>query len=232
MAHRTLMNWSGGKDAALALHRLRQNPDYQVTDLLTSVSAPHQRVAMHGVRVELLEAQARRLGLPFTQLCLPEMPDMATYEAQMRGTLAPLQARGITHAAFGDIFLEDLRAYRERQLQQVKLQAVFPLWQRPSLDLLEEFWQAGFRAVVVCVNEQLLGAGFCGRLLDRDFVRNLPPNVDPCGENGEYHSFVFEAPYFPAPIAFELGERVRRTYPAPAPGAEEAGFWFQDLVPG
>ncbi|WP_262383873.1 adenine nucleotide alpha hydrolase [Hymenobacter lutimineralis] len=231
MAHRTLMNWSGGKDAALALHCLRQDPDYQVTDLLTSVSAPHQRVAMHGVRVELLAAQARHLGLPFTQLCLPDMPDMAIYESWMRDTLAPLQAQGITHAAFGDIFLEDLRAYRERQLQLVGLQAVFPLWQRPSLELLEEFWQAGFQAIVVCVNEQLLGESFCGRLLDRDFVRDLPPGVDPCGENGEYHSFVFDAPYFPEPIAFRLGERVRRTYPALAQGAEEVGFWFQDLLP-
>ncbi|MBG8555294.1 Dph6-related ATP pyrophosphatase [Hymenobacter guriensis] len=232
MAASVLLNWSGGKDAALALYHLLHDARYHVTDLLTSVSAPYQRVAMHGVRVELLEAQARHIGLPLKQLLLPDMPDMAAYEQQMAAALAPLQARGITHAAFGDIFLEDLRLYREQQLAQVGLAAVFPLWQRDSLELLREFWALGFRAVVVCVNEQQLDQSFCGRLLDEDFVRDLPPGVDPCGENGEFHSFVFEAPYFQEPVLFTFGEQVRRTYPAPAGSpAATAGFWFQDLLP-
>ncbi|MCR5889085.1 diphthine--ammonia ligase [Hymenobacter sp. J193] len=232
MAASVLLNWSGGKDAALALYHLLHDASYHVTDLLTSVSEPYQRVAMHGVRVELLEAQAQRIGLPLTQLQLPEMPDMATYEQQMVATLAPLQARGVTHAAFGDIFLEDLRRYREQQLARSGLSAVFPLWQRNPLELLRELWALGFRAVVVCVNEQLLDQRFCGRLLDEAFVRDLPPGVDPCGENGEYHSFVFEAPYFREPVPFTLGQQVRRTYPAPAGSpAATTGFWFQDLLP-
>ncbi|SNC74562.1 MJ0570-related uncharacterized domain-containing protein [Hymenobacter gelipurpurascens] len=240
------MNWSGGKDSALALYHALQNPALHLTDLLTSVNKHYQRVSMHGVRVELLEAQAQRIGLPLTKLELPEMPDMAEYEQQMRATLAPLQARGITHAVFGDIYLEDLRQYREKQLAQIGLKAVFPLWKRPNSELLREYLQLGFRAVVVCVNEKYLDQSFCGRLLDEAFLRDLPPGVDSCGENGEYHSFVFDAPYFSHPIAFERGEIVRRTYQAPAsttsvcpPTDDEAvqsdpfatGFWYCDLLP-
>ncbi|TGE22542.1 diphthine--ammonia ligase [Hymenobacter aquaticus] len=224
------MNWSGGKDSALALYHALRDPRYAVRHLLTSVSQPYQRVSMHGVRVALLEAQAQQIGLPLTKLELPEAPDMTQYEELMRATLAPLQAQGLHHAIFGDIFLEDLRAYREQQLARVQMQAVFPLWQRSSADILREYLALGFRAVVVCVNEAHLDQSFCGRLLDEDFLRDLPPGVDPCGENGEYHSFVFEAPYFRQPIAFTRGEIVRRTYPAPD-GAAPAGFWYCDLLP-
>ncbi|MCB2378339.1 diphthine--ammonia ligase [Hymenobacter sp. BT635] len=230
MSFPALMNWSGGKDSALALYHALHDPRYEVRHLLTSVSSHYQRVSMHGVRVALLEAQARQIGLPLTKLELPEAPDMAHYEQQMRATLAPLQAQGMQHAIFGDIFLEDLRAYREQQLAKMQMQAVFPLWQRSSADILREYLALGFRAVVVCVNEAHLNASFCGRLLDEAFLRDLPPGVDPCGENGEYHSFVFEAPYFRQPIAFTRGEIVRRTYPTPA-GAAPAGFWYCDLLP-
>lgn len=240
-----LMNWSGGKDSALALYHALCDPALHVTDLLTSVNAHYGRVSMHGVRVALLEAQARRIGLPLTRLELPEMPDMARYEQQMRATLAPLQAKGVQRAVFGDIRLEDLRRYREQQLAQIGMQAVFPLWQRPNADLLREYLDLGFRAVVVCVNEQYLDASFCGRILDEEFLRDLPPGVDSCGENGEYHSFVFDAPYFSSPIPFQRGELVRRTYQAPASAsnftsAEDAspelspsaaGFWYCDLLP-
>ncbi|TGE15214.1 diphthine--ammonia ligase [Hymenobacter elongatus] len=222
------MNWSGGKDSALALYHALHDPRYEVRHLLTSVNAHYQRVSMHGVRVALLEAQARQLSLPLTKLELPAAPDMAEYEHLMRAALAPLQAQGMHHALFGDIFLADLRAYREQQLARIGMQAVFPLWQRTSPDILREFLALGFRAVVVCVKEQYLDASFCGRLLDEEFLRDLPAGVDPCGENGEYHSFVFEAPYFRQPIAFERGEVVRRTYPAPD-GAGEVGFWYCDL---
>ncbi|TGE23171.1 diphthine--ammonia ligase [Hymenobacter metallicola] len=225
------MNWSGGKDSALALYHALHDPRYEVRHLLTSVNSHYQRVSMHGVRVELLDAQARQIGLPLTKLELPEAPDMAQYEQQMRATLAPLQAQGMHHAIFGDIFLEDLRRYREEQLARVQMQAVFPLWQQTSAEILRQYLSLGFRAIIVCVNEQHLAASFCGRLLDEEFLRDLPPGVDPCGENGEYHSFVFEAPYFRAPIAFERGDLVRRTYPAPG-GGKEAGFWYCDLLPG
>jgi uncharacterized protein (TIGR00290 family) len=240
------MNWSGGKDSALALYHALRTPQLHIKALLTSVNTHYQRVSMHGVRLELLQAQAQRIGLPLTQLLLPEMPDMATYETQMQATLAPLQEQGITHSVFGDIYLEDLRQYREQQLARVGMQAVFPLWQRPNKELLREYLALGFRAVVVCVNDQYLDQSFCGRLLDEEFLRDLPAGVDSCGENGEYHSFVFDAPYFSSPIPFERGELVRRTYQAPAssqdacsPAADSdvatsaspfaAGFWYCDL---
>jgi len=238
------MNWSGGKDSALALYHALRDPRLHVTDLLTSVNAHYQRVSMHGVRLELLEQQARQIGLPLTKLELPEMPGMDDYERLMEATLAPLQARGIRHSIFGDIFLEDLRQYREQQLARVGMEGVFPIWQRPSADLLREYLDLGFQAVVVCVNDQLLDPSFCGRLLDADFLRDLPPGVDACGENGEYHSFVFDAPYFASPIAFQYGEKVRRTYQPPAasqancyqpdtdvPNPYDAGFWYCDLLP-
>ncbi|MGI4875810.1 MAG: ATP-binding protein [Janthinobacterium lividum] len=234
MPETALMSWSGGKDSALALHYAQHDPRYCVAHLLTSVNAHYERVSMHGVRVELLEAQAQRLGLPLTQLRLPEMPSMADYDQALLATLTGLQQQGVSQVIYGDIFLEDLRAYREQQLAQVPLQGVFPLWQRPSVDVLEEFWAAGFQAIVVCVNDRWLDKSFCGRLLDRDFVRDLPPGVDPCGENGEYHSFVFDAPYFSTPIAFERGELVRRVYQSPGGDAAAdspfaAGFWYADL---
>lgn len=237
MPEQALMSWSGGKDSALALHHALRNPALAVTHLLTSVNAHHERVSMHGVRLSLLEAQAERIGRPLTQLRLPEMPTMADYDQALFTTLTGLYQQGVRRAIYGDIFLADLRAYREQQLARVPLQGEFPLWQRGSQELLDEFWALGFQAIIVCVNDRYLDASFCGRLLDRDFVRDLPPGVDPCGENGEYHSFVFDAPYFSQPIPVVRGEVVRRTYQSPtgSSGANDpfaAGFWFCDLLPG
>ena len=242
MPEQALMSWSGGKDSALALYHALRDPRYHVAHLLTSVNAHYERVSMHGVRLALLEAQASRLGLPLAQLRLPEMPDMATYDAALGASLAALRAQGVGTAVYGDIFLEDLRAYREAQLARAGLRGEFPLWQRASGDILREFWALGFQAIVVCVNDRYLDASFCGRLLDEAFVRDLPPGVDVCGENGEYHSFVFDGPDFSAPIAFTVGERVRRTYAphagrAASPAADAAadpfaaGFWYYDLLP-
>lgn len=238
MPEQALMIWSGGKDSALALYHAQRNPHYTVTHLLTSVSAHYERVSMHGVRLALLAAQATRVGLPLTQLRLAETPTMADYEQAVLATFTSLRAQGVEVAVYGDIFLEDLRAYREQQLARAGLRGDFPLWQRAGAELLEEFWQLGFRAIIVCVNERWLDASFCGRLLDADFVRGLPPDVDPCGENGEYHSFVFDAPYFSSPIAFTKGEIVRRVYASPTGAAASGpddpfapGFWFCDLLP-
>ena len=239
MPETALLSWSGGKDSALALYHARRDPRYHVAHLLTSVNAHYERVSMHGVRAVLLEAQAARIGLPLTQLRLPEMPSMADYDGALLAVLGGLRAQGVAVAIYGDIFLEDLRAYREQQLARVPLRGEFPLWQRAGADILHEFLALGFRAIIVCVNERWLDASFCGRLLDEAFLRDLPPGVDPCGENGEYHSFVFDAPYFSAPIAFTKGEIVRRTYApasgAPAPDADSPfapGFWYCDLLPG
>jgi uncharacterized protein (TIGR00290 family) len=238
MPDQTLMSWSGGKDSALALYHALRNPELTVTHLLTSVNAHYERVSMHEVRLALLKAQAECIGLPLTQLRLPEMPSMADYDEALLTTLNGLHQQGVRRAIYGDIFLADLRAYREQQLARVPLHGEFPLWQRDSRELLEEFWALGFQAIIVCVNDRYLDASFCGRLLDRDFIRDLPAGVDPCGENGEYHSFVFDAPYFSRPIAIVRGEVVRRTYQSlngNDAGADDpfaAGFWFCDLLPG
>lgn len=207
-----LMNWSGGKDSALALHWLRQQGRYTVMTLLTTVNGAFGRVSMHGVRLELIQAQADRLGLPLLTLALPEQTSMADYARQMADTLRPLVSAGVEHSVFGDIYLADLRQWREQELVQVGLKGEFPLWHVPAGQLLDAFWEAGFQAVVVAVNGQILDRSFCGRLFDRAFVNSLPPDVDPCGEKGEFHTFVVDAPYFDQPIGYQPGQTVERTY--------------------
>ena len=233
------MNWSGGKDSALCLHRIKQNPSFKINALLTSVNAAHNRISMHGVRRELLEAQAAALDLPLHTLELPEMPGMTEYESIMTEKLNAFKTLGYTHSVFGDIFLEDLRAYREIKLEAIGLQAVFPLWNIPTHQLMEEFLDLGFKAIIVCVNDRYLDKSFCGRLIDGSFVRDLPPGVDVCGENGEYHSFVFDGPVFKYPVTFTKGEIVRRTYEAPRTNTlnpdsmdqpSSYGFYFCDLL--
>ncbi|KAA9338147.1 adenine nucleotide alpha hydrolase [Hymenobacter busanensis] len=238
-----VQHWSGGKDSALCLYHALRQPQVHVSHLLTTLNEHYQRVAMHGVRPELLDAQAQRIGLPLQPVWLPEMPSMAEYEQRMATALSDLRRQhNVTVSVFGDLHLQDLRAYREQQVAALHLEAQFPIWHKPASELLAEFFDLGFRAIVVCTNEQHLDASFCGRELDRDFLRDLPPGVDPCGENGEYHSFVYEAPYFSSPIAIRRGEKVRRSYRNPAtaetpsddcfrdaPTPAEAGFWYCDL---
>lgn len=236
--HKSYMNWSGGKDSSLCLYKILQQPQYSIDCLLTSVNAAHDRISMHGVRRSLLEAQAASIGLPLQTIELPEQPGMQEYEQAMRGRVTALQQEGYTHAVFGDIFLEDLKRYREQQLQQLDLQAVFPLWQISTQELMQEFLSLGFKAIIVCINEQYLDKSFCGRLIDETLVRDLPPNVDVCGENGEYHSFVFDGPVFKTPISFRKGEIVHRKYAAPQNAsadqpmnqASSYGFYFCDLL--
>jgi uncharacterized protein (TIGR00290 family) len=229
---KTFFNWSTGKDSALALYHLQRNADYQVDCLLTSVNAAHDRVSMHGLRREFMLAQADAIGLPLKTIELPEQPDMPLYESKMSEAVSSLKAGGFSHAAFGDIFLEDLRRYREEKLATLGLKAVFPLWQRNTRDLMREFIGLGFKAVVVCVNTDYLDASFAGRLLDESFLADLPPGVDPCGEKGEFHTFCFAGPVFRREIPFALGEKVLREYPAPAGGGKaHAGFCFCDILP-
>ena len=229
---RAYINWSGGKDAAFALYKLLQEGHYNVTQLLTSVNAVHDRISMHGVRRRLLNAQASAIGLPITTIELPEQPKMPEYEMAMRDKLAELKKNGYSHAVFGDIFLEDLRAYREEKLGTMGMKCVFPLWKIDTKTLVHEFLALGFKSIVVCVNEQYLDASFCGRLIDQDFINDLPATVDPCGENGEFHSFVYDGPIFHKPVSFTKGDVVRKTYPAPAgSNVPDYGFWFCDLLP-
>ncbi len=227
------MNWSGGKDSALALYHSVQNKACDVRYLLTSLNDSFRRISMHGVREELLDQQAQRLGIELLKLRLPETTSMEEYQLRMAQILQPLADAGITKSIFGDIFLEDLRLYRENQLATVGMQGIFPLWQRPSMELLEEFWGLGFKTIVVSVNGNVLDRSFCGRVLDRDFVSELPANIDPCGENGEFHTFVFEAPYFSQPIDFQKGETVEKTYHFQNTEGEDltSTYFFTDLLP-
>ncbi|RFM26741.1 diphthine--ammonia ligase [Deminuibacter soli] len=234
------MNWSGGKDSALCLYKALQSGQYNVSHLLTSVNSVHDRISMHGVRRSLLLQQAAALGLPLHTIELPEQPGMAEYETAMLEKVTMLKNAGCTHALFGDIFLEDLRVYRENKLKQAGIQCVFPLWKQSTAELAKEFIALGFKSVIVCVNEQYLDRSFCGRVIDEAFLNDLPANVDPCGENGEFHSFVYEAPMYKNPIAFTLGETIHRTYEAPKTTdtgnsqmnqASAYGFYFTDLLP-
>ncbi|WP_338875998.1 diphthine--ammonia ligase [Spirosoma sp. SC4-14] len=228
---KAIMNWSGGKDSALALWRIRQSGNYAVETLLTTLNATNRRISMHGVSEKLLDEQAYRLGLPQTKLYLPEESAMSDYEQRMADALQPLVDRGVTQAIFGDIFLEDLRQWREDRLAKQGLTGVFPIWQMPSLQLLDEFWDAGFATIVVSVNSQYLDKSFCGRVLDRAFVDELPAGVDPCGENGEFHTFVYQAPYFAEPIDIQVKDIVTKTYEFNTATGEQqtSTYYFADL---
>jgi uncharacterized protein (TIGR00290 family) len=213
--------WSGGKDSAMALHALRSPAqEYRVTSLLTTVTENYDRISMHGVRRVLLERQAESIGLPVHQVLIPPQCVNETYEARMKEALLTIFAQGVRHVAFGDIFLEDLRVYRKQNLAQVGMNALFPIWKRDTRELAQEFLRLGFRAIAVCVDPRVLDPSFAGRLLDASFFADLPPNVDPCGENGEFHTFVFDGPIFQAPIKIRAGEIVMRDR-----------FCFCDLLP-
>ena len=228
---KAVMNWSGGKDSALALHKILESDEYDVRYLLTSVNSHWQRISMHGVRRELLKRQAKAIGIDLIEILLPEMPSMEVYEAELNQRLDRLVDDGVTHSIFGDIFLEDLREYREKQLGRKGLTGIFPLWKVPTADLIEEFLDLGFKAITVCVDGNKLDRSFCGRLIDRSFINDLPEDVDVCGENGEFHTFVFETPYFSQPVDFTVGEIVYRKYPAAAESGIASEFYFCDLIP-
>lgn len=234
MKPKALFNWSSGKDSALALYRILQEDQYEVTTLLTSINHEFQRISMHGVHVSLLEQQASALGIPLVKMELPKEPSMEEYQDIMNKTMTEIKSQGITHSVFGDIFLEDLRKYREEQLNTIGMQAVFPLWKQNTSDLISEFLHLGFKTIVTCVNGTYLDKSFAGRIIDEKFLDDLPENVDPCGENGEFHTFTFDGPVFKSPVMFEIGETVKKTYPKPKTEAgEEEGtytFWFCDLI--
>ncbi|HEX4642431.1 MAG TPA: hypothetical protein VH161_03150 [Candidatus Acidoferrales bacterium] len=215
-----LFCWSGGKDSAMALHALRAAADCRIAALLTTITEEYDRISMHGVRHVLLERQAESLGLPLHPVPIPRQCINAIYEERMKDALEHHFALGVRKVAFGDIFLEDLRIYREWNLAQVRMQALFPIWKRDTRELAREFVRQGFRAIAVCTDPRVLDASFAGRELDGSFFADLPLGVDPCGENGEFHTFVFDGPIFEAPIAFRVGEKVVRD-----------GFCYCDLLP-
>jgi len=215
-----LFCWSGGKDSAMALHTLLQQKHFEVVALLTTVTEGYDRIAMHGVRRELLERQARSVGLPLQEVRIPPQCVNPVYEARMEEALHLFYDQGVRTVAFGDIFLEDLRAYREKNLARIGMAALFPLWQRDTRELIRFFHQQRFRAVAACIDTKVLDPSFAGRELDESFFRDLPPQADPCGENGEFHTFVFDGPIFQSPIPVRAGDVVNRD-----------GFVFCDLLP-
>lgn len=244
MIHKSLFNWSSGKDSALALFKILEDPTVEVTSLLTSVNKQYNRISMHGVRVELLEEQAKSIGLPLCKMEIPEMPTMEVYEQIMRETLLKFKEQGVTHSIFGDIFLEDLREYREKKLAEMGFEGIFPLWKIDTKILIQEFLDLGFKTIVTCVNERNLDKSFVGRIIDEQFIADLPKEVDVCGENGEFHTFTFDGPIFSKPIDFEIGEIVYRKYEKPKKDdsneacnsntddtAFDYGFWYCDLIP-
>ena len=214
-----LFCWSGGKDSAMALHTLLQRSDIHIAALLTTVTEGYERISMHGVRRELLERQAQSIGLPLHEVRIPPQCVNPIYEARMEEALRVYFESGVRKVAFGDIFLEDLRAYREKNLARVGMTAIFPIWKRDTRELIRSFHANKFRAVAVCVDSKVLDPSFAGRELDEPFFRDLPPHADPCGENGEFHTFVFDGPIFQSPIPVRTGEVINRD-----------GFIFCDLL--
>lgn len=226
--HKTYFNWSTGKDSALALYHLLKSKEHSVEHLLTSVNSHYQRVSMHGLRTELLQQQLHATGIAGSTIELPEQPSNVQYETLMRETVSRLKEDGFTHAAFGDIFLEDLKAYREQQLHPFGITTVFPLWKKDTRQLIHEFIDLGFKAIVICINADALPKTFAGRIIDRSFIQDLPASVDVCGENGEFHTFCFDGPIFKRPIKFSTGEIVFKEY---STASSKHGFWFCDLLP-
>ena len=209
---KTFFNWSSGKDSALSLYRLIKNPSYSVEHLVTSINKPLQRVTMHGLNVSLLKKQLSALNLPYSFIELPENPSHDEYTKIMTKKILKLKKDGYTHAAFGDIYLEDLRKHREEQLNKHKMNTVFPIWNEKPSDLIAEFFSLGFKAIVVCVDGQKLDSSFVGRAFDSSFLSDLPKGIDLCGENGEFHTFCYDGPIFLKAINFNIADKVERTY--------------------
>lgn len=216
-----LFSWSGGKDSALALYEIQKTGKYQIAALLTTVTQDYDRVSMHGVRRVLLEQQAESLGLPLEQILITNHATNAEYETEMRALLEKYKKLGVNAVVFGDIFLEDLKKYREDNLAQIGMRGLFPIWKRGSRELARAFIALGFQAITTCVDSQQLDRGFVGRLFDEQFLSELPASVDPCGENGEFHSFAFDGPIFRKKIGIAKGEVVLR----------DNRFYYCDLLP-
>ena len=221
MSKKVLLSWSSGKDSAWALHVLRQQGTVEIAGLITTINSAFDRVAMHSTRRSLVELQAKAADVPLIPVPLPCPCSNADYESAMKSVCDQAVAQGVSAIAFGDLFLADIRAYRERQLSGTGLEPLFPLWQIPTDQLAQDMIRSGLRARLVCVDPKALTPDFAGRDFDEQLLRDLPAGVDPCGENGEFHSFAYAGPMFRQPIPIVSGERVERD-----------GFWFADLLPG
>ncbi len=230
-----ILSWSGGKDSSYTLHQLLNDKRYEVKYLLSTINGNYKRLSMHGVREELIEAQANSIGIPLLKVYVYEA-DNAEYERQMNEILLKVKAEGINTVAFGDIFLEDLRQYREDKMKSIGMHCIFPIWKIDTQWLVNDFIEKGFKTITCCINDGYLDESWCGRIIDPAFVAELPPTVDPCGENGEFHSFCYEAPIFRQKINTSTGEKTYKAlqlktndHPTPIADVGTKGFWYCDL---
>jgi uncharacterized protein (TIGR00290 family) len=215
-----LMSWSGGKDSCLALYELQRAQTCRVVALLTTVTRDYDRISMHGVRRVLLEQQAAALGLPLHEIFITKAATNEEYESRMAEGFDRFREQGIDSVVFGDLFLEDIKTYRDQFLARHHMHGLYPVWRRDTTEFILEFIRLGFKAVITCVDGKILDSSFAGRMIDEDFLSALPSNVDPCGENGEFHTFVFDGPNFKQAVKFSIGDRVAQD-----------NFWFCDLIP-
>ena len=214
-----LMSWSGGKDSALALYQIQREQNYRVAALLTTMTRDYDRISMHGVRRVLLERQAESLGLPLHQILISKGATNQEYETKMEEAFSMYRESGINSVVFGDLFLQEIRDYRDQFLTRHNMRGIYPVWKRDTTQFIKEFIELGFKAVITCVDSKLLDSSFAGMLIDENFLAALPSHVDPCGENGEFHSFVFDGPVFKEAVKYSIGEKVLRE-----------DFWFSDLL--
>jgi len=216
-----LFAWSGGKDSAMALFEVLKTGNYEIAALLTTVTEDYDRISMHGVQAILLEEQAESLQLPLEKVYISKISSNEEYEARMMEKLTYYRGLGVTCVAFGDIFLEDLKEYRKQNLAKIEMRGIFPIWKRDTARLARTFIDSGFQTIITCIDSKVLDKSFAGRIFDRQFLSELPADVDPCGENGEFHSFVYDGPIFSKKIPYKKGEVILRN----------ERFYYCDLVP-
>lgn len=222
MKEKALFSWSGGKDSALALYEVKNNLNYEIVALLTTVTEDYDRVSMHGIRSALLERQAESLGLPLESVFISKSASNEEYESKISEILHMYKNRGVTSVVFGDIFLEDVKKYREENLAKIGMKAIFPLWKRDTLEMASMFIKLGYKAIITCIDSNVLGKDFAGRIFDERFLSELPSDIDPCGENGEFHSFVYDGPIFRERIPHKIGDICLR----------DNRFYYCDIVLG
>jgi uncharacterized protein (TIGR00290 family) len=226
--------WSGGKDSALALYKVLQQGSYEFIALLTTINEEYKRISMHGVREELLEEQSKQIGIPLEKIYVSNNGTNEEYEKNMEAALQKYKSLGVNKVIFGDIFLEDLKIYRENNLAKIGMTAIFPLWKQDTKKLISEFIDLDFKTIICCTNNDFFDKHAVGKIIDKRFVSSLSPGIDPCGENGEFHTFTYEGPIFKFPIRIKTGEKVLKTYEARCmkddkETTEVKGYWFIDL---
>lgn len=231
-----IFSWSGGKDSSYALHKVLQEGVYDIQYLLSTINGNYKRLSMHGVREALIEAQAESIGIPLLKVYVYEASN-AEYEKQTQEILLQAKAENINHVIFGDIFLEDLRQYREQKMAALNMQCVFPIWKTDTQWMLHDFIAKGFKTITCCINDGYLNETWCGKMIDETFIKELPATVDACGENGEFHSYCFEGPVFKKKINIVTGEKAYKPleikfadHPTPIKDVGTKGFWFCDLL--